>query len=129
MGWISSQEWGTRSTDFRGEVRCRLCSFEARCRRGSPIDLQRCTTAHPANSRVLMLKPRVGDTVLASSPLMRFTIVVLPALSSPLRWWRRKRRQRTESHDLPHKHPASPAAHALQAWLTLVTHESRAPGV
>lgn len=31
-----------------------------------------------------MLKPRVGETVLASSPLMRFTIVVLPALSSPL---------------------------------------------
>lgn len=31
-----------------------------------------------------MLKPNVGDTVLASSPLMRFTIVVFPALSSPL---------------------------------------------
>lgn len=32
-----------------------------------------------------MLKPSVGETVLASSPLMRFTIVVFPALSSPLR--------------------------------------------
>lgn len=31
-----------------------------------------------------MLKPRVGETVEVSSPLMRFTIVVLPALSSPL---------------------------------------------
>ena len=31
-----------------------------------------------------MLKPSVGLTVLASSPLIRFTIVVLPALSSPL---------------------------------------------
>lgn len=31
-----------------------------------------------------MLKPRVGLTVLMSSPLMRLTIVVLPALSSPL---------------------------------------------
>ena len=33
---------------------------------------------------VLMLKPNVGLTVLMSSPLMRFTMVVLPALSSPL---------------------------------------------
>jgi hypothetical protein len=31
-----------------------------------------------------MLKPRVGLILLVSSPLMRFTIVVLPALSNPL---------------------------------------------
>ena len=31
-----------------------------------------------------MLNPSVGLTVLVSSPLMRFTIVVLPALSKPL---------------------------------------------
>lgn len=32
-----------------------------------------------------MLKPRVGSMALMSSPLNFFTIVVLPALSSPLR--------------------------------------------
>ena len=34
---------------------------------------------------VFMLKPSVGLMVVVSSPLMRFTMVVLPALSSPLR--------------------------------------------
>jgi hypothetical protein len=34
---------------------------------------------------VLMLKPSVGLMVLISSPFSRFTTVVLPALSSPLR--------------------------------------------
>jgi hypothetical protein len=31
-----------------------------------------------------MLNPRVGEIVSMGSPLMRFRIVVLPALSSPL---------------------------------------------
>lgn len=31
-----------------------------------------------------MLKPRVGDISLMSSPFIRFRIVVLPALSNPL---------------------------------------------
>lgn len=33
---------------------------------------------------VLILKPRVGEIVLMSSPLMRLMMVVLPALSRPL---------------------------------------------
>lgn len=33
---------------------------------------------------VLMMKPRVGLTVLTSSPMIFFTMVVFPALSSPL---------------------------------------------
>ena len=33
---------------------------------------------------VRMLNPSVGETSLTSSPRIRFTIVVLPALSSPL---------------------------------------------
>jgi hypothetical protein len=37
------------------------------------------------NVIVLMLKPSVGLMVLMSSPFSRFTTVVLPALSSPLR--------------------------------------------
>lgn len=43
--------------------------------RGSP---------HPRCSRVLMLKPRVGEMVSMSSPLNFFRMVVLPALSRPL---------------------------------------------
>jgi len=31
-----------------------------------------------------MMKPRVGETVLMSSPMIFFTIDVLPLLSSPL---------------------------------------------
>jgi hypothetical protein len=31
-----------------------------------------------------MLKPKVGEMVLTSSPLMRLRMVVLPALSRPL---------------------------------------------
>ena len=38
----------------------------------------------PLYSIVLMLNPSVGLTVLMSSPMNRFTMVVLPALSSPL---------------------------------------------
>ena len=54
------------------------------CYKGS-IHLDDCRTAdHPLCSMVLMLKPNVGLTVLMSSPLIRFTMVVLPALSSPL---------------------------------------------
>lgn len=41
--------------------------------------------AHPSYSIVLMMKPSVGLTVLTSSPMILFTIVVLPALSSPRR--------------------------------------------
>ncbi len=40
---------------------------------------------HPLYERVLMLNPSVGEIVVMSSPLRRFTIVVLPALSRPLR--------------------------------------------
>ncbi len=39
---------------------------------------------HPRNSIVLMIKPSVGLILVMSSFMMRFTIVVLPALSSPL---------------------------------------------
>lgn len=39
---------------------------------------------HPLCSRVLMLKPNVGEMVLTSSPLNFLRIVVFPALSSPL---------------------------------------------
>lgn len=39
---------------------------------------------YPLCSRVLMLKPRVGEIVSMGSPLNRFKIVVLPALSKPL---------------------------------------------
>lgn len=42
--------------------------------------------AYPLCSKVLMLNPSVGDIVLTSSPLNFFSIVVLPALSSPLKW-------------------------------------------
>ncbi len=38
---------------------------------------------------VLMLKPSVGLMVDVSSPFMRFTMVVLPALSRPLHGTRR----------------------------------------
>lgn len=40
--------------------------------------------AYPSCSNVLMLNPRVGEMVVISSPLMRFRMVVLPALSRPL---------------------------------------------
>jgi hypothetical protein len=36
---------------------------------------------------LVMLNPSVGLMVLMSSPLMRFTTVVLPALSRPLQGW------------------------------------------
>jgi hypothetical protein len=39
---------------------------------------------YPSYSIVLMMKPNVGLTVLTSSPIIFFTMVVLPALSSPL---------------------------------------------
>jgi hypothetical protein len=40
--------------------------------------------AYPLNVIDLMLNPSVGLTVVMSSPFRRFTMVVLPALSSPL---------------------------------------------
>lgn len=40
--------------------------------------------AHPRCSRVLMLKPSVGEMVSMSSPLNFLRMVVLPALSRPL---------------------------------------------
>jgi len=40
---------------------------------------------HSIKSIVLMMKPRVGLTVVISSFMIRLTIVVLPALSRPLR--------------------------------------------
>jgi len=51
------------------------------------------------NCMVLMLKPSVGLMVVVSSPLMRFTTVVLPALSRPLRaqrLWQRPEGQRAQ---------------------------------
>lgn len=39
---------------------------------------------YPRCSNVLMLKPSVGEIVSIGSPLKRFKIVVLPALSKPL---------------------------------------------
>jgi hypothetical protein len=39
---------------------------------------------HPSYSIVLIMKPRVGETVLMSSPMIFLTIEVLPLLSSPL---------------------------------------------
>ena len=50
-----------------------------------------------------MLNPSVGLMVLMSSPLMRFTIVVFPALSSPLR--------ARGSSDMPAARQAAPPAH------------------
>lgn len=41
-------------------------------------------SAHCWNSSVLMLKPKVGLMEEMSSPLIRFMIVVFPALSRPL---------------------------------------------
>lgn len=41
-------------------------------------------TRYPLCSRVLMLKPSVGEMVLTSSPLNFFRMVVFPALSKPL---------------------------------------------
>lgn len=45
---------------------------------------ERFSLSYPLCSRVLMLKPKVGEMVLTSSPLNFFRMVVLPALSSPL---------------------------------------------
>ena len=60
---------------------------------------------HPLCSSVLMLKPRVGEIVLMSSPLNFFRIVVFPALSRPLKSSRLRttvdRHQHT--HGIPHK--------------------------
>ena len=41
-------------------------------------------STHPLCSTVLMLKPKVGEMVVMSSPKNFFTIVVFPALSRPL---------------------------------------------
>ena len=41
---------------------------------------------HPSYSMVFMMNPSVGLTVLTSSFISFLTIVVLPALSRPLRW-------------------------------------------
>jgi hypothetical protein len=41
-------------------------------------------TPYPSKSIVLMMKPRVGLTVFTSSFMTLLTMVVLPALSSPL---------------------------------------------
>ena len=43
-------------------------------------------TTHPMKSIVLIIKPNVGLTVVTSSFIIRFTMVVLPALSRPLRY-------------------------------------------
>lgn len=40
---------------------------------------------YPLCSKVLILKPKVGEMVSIGSPLNRFKMVVLPALSSPLK--------------------------------------------
>lgn len=40
---------------------------------------------YPIKSIVLIINPRVGLTVVTSSFMIRLTMVVLPALSSPLR--------------------------------------------
>ncbi len=52
--------------------------------------MARCATIlaappHPLNAMVLILKPNVGLIVVMSSPFNRLTMVVFPALSSPLR--------------------------------------------
>ena len=41
---------------------------------------------HPMKSIVLIMNPRVGLTVVTSSFIIRLTMVVLPALSRPLRY-------------------------------------------
>jgi hypothetical protein len=43
---------------------------------------------NPSYTKVLILNPRVGLTVMISSPLSRFKMVVFPALSSPLNGYR-----------------------------------------
>jgi hypothetical protein len=56
---------------------------------------------YPSKSIVLIINPRVGLTVVTSSPMIRLTMVVLPALSRPLvfsphqrTWTRRSHRGR-----------------------------------
>ena len=48
------------------------------------LDASLTQTAYPSCMKVLMLNPKVGLTVMISSPLSRFKMVVFPALSSPL---------------------------------------------
>ncbi len=51
----------------------------------SEVGARNCVrVADPLWIMVLMLKPRVGLISEVSSPLMRLTMVVFPALSSPL---------------------------------------------
>ena len=49
---------------------------------------------------VLMMKPRVGLTVLTSSPIILLTIVVLPALSRPLHYRLATRPLLTRENDM-----------------------------
>lgn len=48
------------------------------------LETGRSQSRYPRKSMVLMIKPNVGLTVLTSSFIIRLTMVVLPALSSPL---------------------------------------------
>jgi hypothetical protein len=58
---------------------CSVCSFSGQLR------LKSCRRpSYPSYSIVLMMNPRVGLTLLTSSFMIFFTMVVLPALSSPL---------------------------------------------
>ena len=52
------------------------------------LRLEHTWLTHLLNCMVFMLKPSVGLMVDVSSPLMRFTMVVFPALSRPLRQYK-----------------------------------------
>ena len=54
--------------------------------------------AHPLCSTVFMLKPKVGEIVLMSSPMNFLRMVVFPALSSPLVMNTQSRNSKDLSH-------------------------------
>jgi len=67
------------------QYRCSGCMIRLKREAARLLQAQTpCQTPHLLYCIVLMLKPSVGLMVDVSSPFMRFTMVVLPALSRPL---------------------------------------------
>jgi hypothetical protein len=64
-----------------GQYICSVCIFH---HQPLPLVTSVSRTTHPSYSIVLIIKPSVGLTLLTSSPMIFFTIVVFPALSKPL---------------------------------------------
>lgn len=80
--------WINNTTSGRENIRHKCeYSHHHKCGRKCVSYDKLCTlrACYPLCSRVLMLKPSVGEMVLTSSPLNFFRIVVFPALSRPLR--------------------------------------------